>query len=232
MTHMTRPAPRGRAFILPGLALAGVLMLSSVEPAAAAVISTLPEGVAQAFPTGNIYANSPRTFGDGVTYNVKTLAGGQASSHFGATGAYSFSGSNSWSGTPYAAFGLQTAIMSFSFADPVSAALAEFNWSRDGTTTTPITFRAYNSAGKLLESLNFSASDPAHLSGFYGFQRASNDISRFEVEGYWVGARNLSTFTETVSAVPEPATWAMMIIGFGGAGAVIRRRRVAFAAAA
>jgi hypothetical protein len=29
--------------------------------------------------------------------------------------------------------------------------------------------------------------------------------------------------------VPEPATWAMMIIGFGGIGAVLRRRRVATA---
>ena len=28
-----------------------------------------------------------------------------------------------------------------------------------------------------------------------------------------------------VNAVPEPATWAMMIIGFGAAGSVIRRRR-------
>ena len=26
-------------------------------------------------------------------------------------------------------------------------------------------------------------------------------------------------------AVPEPATWAMMIVGFGAAGAMIRRRR-------
>ena len=29
--------------------------------------------------------------------------------------------------------------------------------------------------------------------------------------------------------VPEPATWAMMIAGFGGVGAVLRRRRSAFA---
>ena len=230
MTHVTRAASRGRAFSLPGLALAGVLLMAA-QPAAAAVISTLPQGVAQAFPTGNIYANSPRTFGDGVTYNVKTLAGGQASSHFGATGAYSFSGSDSWSGVPYAAFGLQSAVMSFSFADPVSAALAEFNWAR-ATNSPPITLRAYNSAGKLLESLSFAAVDPAYKAGFYGFQRAANDISRLEVEGYWVGARNLSTFTGAVSAVPEPATWAMMIIGFGGAGVAIRRRRQVFAAAA
>jgi hypothetical protein len=33
------------------------------------------------------------------------------------------------------------------------------------------------------------------------------------------------------SAVPEPATWAMMITGFGLAGAAIRRRRTVFAAA-
>jgi hypothetical protein len=35
----------------------------------------------------------------------------------------------------------------------------------------------------------------------------------------------------TVSAVPEPATWAMMIAGFGLAGSAIRRRKGAFAVA-
>jgi hypothetical protein len=30
------------------------------------------------------------------------------------------------------------------------------------------------------------------------------------------------------TAVPEPATWAMMILGFGGVGAMIRRRRTVF----
>jgi hypothetical protein len=35
----------------------------------------------------------------------------------------------------------------------------------------------------------------------------------------------------SVSAVPEPATWAMMITGFGLAGATIRRRRVTFSIA-
>ena len=223
MTHSIRPAPRGRA--LSSLALAGVLLFGGVQAAAAAVITSLPEGVARSIPASNRpIVNAPVNFADGVTYRVTTLEGTQTSSQFGGTGAYSFAGSNSWSGTPYAAFGLQSAIMSFSFADPVSAALAEFNWGRT-TDSLPLTFRAYNSAGKLLESLSFAANDPSHVSGFYGFQRASNDIGRIEVEGYWVGARNLSTLTSAVSAVPEPATWAMMIIGFGGAGVAIRRRR-------
>jgi hypothetical protein len=33
-----------------------------------------------------------------------------------------------------------------------------------------------------------------------------------------------------VGGVPEPATWAMMLVGFGAAGAALRRRRIAVAA--
>ena len=32
-----------------------------------------------------------------------------------------------------------------------------------------------------------------------------------------------------VGSVPEPATWGLMIMGFGGLGAMLRRRRAAFA---
>jgi hypothetical protein len=41
---------------------------------------------------------------------------------------------------------------------------------------------------------------------------------------YSLGYRIFGTF-DPASAVPEPATWAMMIVGFGGVGAVLRRRR-------
>jgi hypothetical protein len=34
---------------------------------------------------------------------------------------------------------------------------------------------------------------------------------------------------DTAAAVPEPATWAMMIIGFGAVGSAMRRRRTAIA---
>lgn len=36
-------------------------------------------------------------------------------------------------------------------------------------------------------------------------------------------------FTPTFAAVPEPATWALIIFGFGAAGAVLRRRSAALA---
>jgi hypothetical protein len=38
------------------------------------------------------------------------------------------------------------------------------------------------------------------------------------------------TGTPVTAAIPEPTTWALMILGFGGAGVAIRRRRAALAA--
>ncbi|MEG3126219.1 PEPxxWA-CTERM sorting domain-containing protein [Sphingomonas sp. GB1N7] len=38
------------------------------------------------------------------------------------------------------------------------------------------------------------------------------------------GSQDL-TFSATIAAVPEPATWAMMILGFGITGAAVRRKR-------
>jgi hypothetical protein len=31
----------------------------------------------------------------------------------------------------------------------------------------------------------------------------------------------------TLATIPEPASWSLMILGFGGAGAILRRRRTA-----
>lgn len=38
----------------------------------------------------------------------------------------------------------------------------------------------------------------------------------------------LDNLAGTLGAVPEPATWSMMILGFGTVGAMLRRRRAAF----
>ncbi|MGZ6016253.1 MAG: PEPxxWA-CTERM sorting domain-containing protein [Phenylobacterium sp.] len=57
--------------------------------------------------------------------------------------------------------------------------------------------------------------------------------------GYSVYAFGTSTFAgpqnpeqefSAVAAIPEPASWALMILGLGGAGAALRRRRQALAA--
>lgn len=41
---------------------------------------------------------------------------------------------------------------------------------------------------------------------------------------YWATVNNLTLGGATANAVPEPATWAMMMLGFGAMGAAMRRR--------
>lgn len=50
-------------------------------------------------------------------------------------------------------------------------------------------------------------------------------------KGVYNGTKISANFQLLGAAVPEPATWAMMIAGFGMAGAMVRRRRHAIAAA-
>jgi hypothetical protein len=59
----------------------------------------------------------------------------------------------------------------------------------------------------------------------------STSIQRAVFQGYnTTNGVNLSSHWDNLSgSVPEPSTWALMILGFGGAGAVIRRRRHAAA---
>lgn len=58
---------------------------------------------------------------------------------------------------------------------------------------------------------------------YYGFVFTTNGI----LNGYGYETSANTVITATTAAVPEPATWAMMIGGFAFAGAVMRRRRSA-----
>jgi hypothetical protein len=65
---------------------------------------------------------------------------------------------------------------------------------------------------------------------FFGFQSDSNDIKYVEISphsGPFVSTLDNFTY-ESVAAVPEPSTWAMLLFGFAaiGAGAIRRGRRL------
>jgi hypothetical protein len=80
------------------------------------------------------------------------------------------------------------------------------------------------------------------LDGTYAFSKTSTDPApevwallspvvvglgshTITVAGTLLGPTGSYSGTLNVAAVPEPATWAMMLLGFGAMGLVIRRRR-------
>ncbi len=80
----------------------------------------------------------------------------------------------------------------------------------------------------------YNASNTVVSSGFLGF---TNDYSLQSVGGSGITSLVITNGTEgtdswifgvselTFGAVPEPATWSLMIVGFGAVGATMRRRQ-------
>lgn len=77
--------------------------------------------------------------------------------------------------------------------------------------------QAFDAANILLETINFSSFPSTHNFGATGISRvAFSTSSAFGVDDFNIG---------NIAAVPEPATWAMMIAGFGMIGFAMRSRR-------
>jgi hypothetical protein len=83
-------------------------------------------------------------------------------------------------------------------ADPIIVPGGNFTNAADGNQVSPGTnglFTIWSTAGETFTSINLSSTG-----------------NSFEIDNLAVG-------------VPEPATWAMMILGFGGVGVTMRKRR-------
>lgn len=84
----------------------------------------------------------------------------------------------------------------------------------------------YYRNGDLLQLSPFAKSGP------YTFtETKSLHVTKGQVYGFYVstadgigGAADIKVTPGEISAVPEPASWAMMLTGFGLAGATLRRR--------
>jgi hypothetical protein len=57
-----------------------------------------------------------------------------------------------------------------------------------------------------------------------GYEGLVDEVRLYGNSGNWV-MDDLTYTTGVTAGVPEPASWAMMILGFGAAGALLRRRR-------
>ena len=69
------------------------------------------------------------------------------------------------------------------------------------------------------DSFNYAVTANDHSSGTFNIVSNNGDESAFGV------LESLTVSIQSVSAVPEPATWGMMIFGFGIAGVTLRARR-------
>ena len=49
-------------------------------------------------------------------------------------------------------------------------------------------------------------------------------FDQFTANGEWV-ADSVTVTASAIGGVPEPSTWALMLIGFGGVGWLVSRRR-------
>ena len=89
----------------------------------------------------------------------------------------------------------------------------------------------FGSTSALYTLVSTSASDPFTTQAL-SFTPGSTGA--YNLSFSTAGGDNIGPLLDNVAvvaavAVPEPATWAMMIMGFGGVGALMRRRRTAFA---
>jgi hypothetical protein len=205
------------------LSLAAMAALMAA-PASAAFVTSLSAPTAVTMPTVEAFGAGPQAFGP------MTWTSDYGSSVFGFTGSYGFSNGN-WSGTPMAGLnrggnGQVYSSMTFKFNAPTKGVLAQMNWALGVSENLSVIAAIYDSADNLLEFAYLANNGNVNLvtaGGYYGFERANADIGKLVLSNGYIGARNFSYISS--GAVPEPANWALIIGGFGLAGAAMRRRR-------
>lgn len=112
----------------------------------------------------------------------------------------------------------------YTFATPVSA--FEFDWGSVDNYNTIVIFTNHGTAfartGAFIPPANGNQSAGATNGLFTAWGTNGDLITHFTIAS---SQNSFEIDNLAVRAVPEPATWALMILGFGGIGALMRRRR-------
>lgn len=112
--------------------------------------------------------------------------------------------------------------ISIGFASPVDA--FAFNWGAADVIWNLQTF----AGSTLIQSYALAFTGPSNRKEYFGF--TGNGITSATLTasspGDWVFIDNITIgATGDIGAVPEPSTWAMMLLGFAVMGAALRRSR-------
>jgi hypothetical protein len=142
---------------------------------------------------------------------------------------FTYAGAGSFSATPFG-----------TFTNKIGCCGGESNKGAANGNPPPLVFTVSNLGGMTFAGVGatFDSTTGRLLTQGTGNRFASN------AGGWWFAADIYDSGTGTTynvaardafrptGGVPEPATWALMIMGFGGAGAMLRRRRAAVATVA
>lgn len=117
-------------------------------------------------------------------------------------------------------FGTLSGSMNFVFSNPVNN--LSFDIINGLFSTDNFLVQLFDSSDTLINSQSHSLTEYTSPGSVSNFSFADSGISRVTISGNSDFAVDTISFN---SAVPEPATWAMMLMGFGAMGAAMRRQR-------
>lgn len=101
--------------------------------------------------------------------------------------------------------------------------LKSFDFATFGNNTAKVPIKIFDLDGNLLNDGVYSTNSPKHSTLALNTSYLSGVVIRWGPDSYKVGVDNITY--DVKSAAPEPASWAMMVIGFGGLGWTVRRQR-------
>lgn len=211
--------------------LAAFAALAMVAAPAAAQVTTYDANPTVAFTYGSGNGYTPAnavvnttTTGNGTTGELAVRAhvsapGAQAAST-GGTGIYTFALNTAHVGFDYSFFGSDLEGATVTLTNLLTSDKASFAAALLGGVQPSTALQNSEQFGFGFLNGNFPTF------GNLKFDNSINNTYRIDLTGGGQTATAFAQFgTGAVAAVPEPATWAMMLLGFGVMGGALRRRK-------
>ena len=208
-----------------GAAAAAVLSIAAASPAAATIVLGVGPGVLQ--PDENLLFNNnptPALIIEGWTNQTATfvtIEGGETLTPAG--GQARLDTADDFLSTAFTFRGFTNQLVGFDLSNP-ALAFTDTEFRVFGGTATEVTLTFVDTDGQVFQEtfeipangfFNASVLDDQQIDYFsIAANGTIGDIRQIRVGG--IGE---------IGVIPEPTTWAMMLLGFSGAGAMLRSRR-------